>query len=431
MLASGAAYWDYSRPDEIQAERAAAEAEGSPTYRVVAGWPRPRRSEHDSRAKADKPWSVSRCRARNLRFDDLVRGQMEFEWEKEADHVIQQADGSCLYHLANVVDDQAFGITHVVRAVEHLANTPRQIFIAQSLGYPLPTYAHLPFVAEPGSKNKLSKRKLDKYLKHPDFKSLHEHGEKVMQGLGRQPESATFNPVIVDFYREVGYLPEAILNYLLLLGWSLDDHTEDFDRAAMIEAFSLERVVKAPASFDPAKLMSFQHRYEMRLDLETRYQGCRKFLIAAGWMSDDAAADIEARARAVVEAAGDRIRVAGDVLEYSPFFLLDRSLEYEPKAFKKRVLSDAQATERLAIFRDAVPSLEDPSVAGWEAFLQSLLEREGWSIGQVIHALRVAVTGSAVGFGMYESLAILGPEVVARRIDETIAEATRQQAATS
>ena len=191
------------------------------------------------------------------------------------------------------------------------------------------------------------------------------------------------------------------------------------------------RVNKAPASFDPAKLMSFQHRYEMRLDLETRYQGCRKFLIAAGWMSDDAAADIEARARAVVEAAGDRIRVAGDVLEYSPFFLLDRSLEYEPKAFKKRVLSDAQATERLAIFRDAVPSLEDPSVAGWEAFLQSLLEREGWSIGQVIHALRVAVTGSAVGFGMYESLAILGPEVVARRIDETIAEATRQQAATS
>ena len=91
----------------------------------------------------------------------------EFDWAKEQDHVVQRADGTCLYHLASVVDDYDFKITHVIRADEHLSNTPRQIFIAQALGYPLPEYAHLPYVAEPGSKNKLSKRKIAQYLKNP------------------------------------------------------------------------------------------------------------------------------------------------------------------------------------------------------------------------------------------------------------------------
>ena len=109
---------------------------------------------------------------------------MEFEWAQEQDHVIQRADGTCLYHLASVVDDQDFAITHVIRAVEHLSNTPRQIFIAQSLGYALPEYAHLPYVAEPGSSNKLSKRKLDKYLKNPDFKKLYDHGLRIAPAIG-------------------------------------------------------------------------------------------------------------------------------------------------------------------------------------------------------------------------------------------------------
>ena len=103
----------------------------------------------------------------------------EFDWDKEQDHVIQRADGTCLYHLASVVDDYDFKITHVIRAVEHLSNTPRQIFIAQALGYPLPEYAHLPYVAEPGSQNKLSKRKIAQYLKNPEFKRLYDHGVEI------------------------------------------------------------------------------------------------------------------------------------------------------------------------------------------------------------------------------------------------------------
>ena len=189
-----------------------------------------------------------------LVLHDLVRGQVEFDWAREQDHVVQRTDGSCLYHLANVVDDHDFEITHVIRAEEHLSNTPRQVFIIQALGYPLPLYAHLPFVAEPGSKNKLSKRKLDKYLKNRDFAELVEHGRKIAAAIGHAVDADAFNPVIVDFYEQVGYLPEAIINYLALLGWSLDDKTEHFSRQELIEKFSLERVVKAPASFDPKKL---------------------------------------------------------------------------------------------------------------------------------------------------------------------------------
>src|SRR5712672_359248 len=159
-------------------------------------------------------------------------------------------------------------LTDAIRAEEHLSNTPRQIFIAQSLGYPLPEYAHLPFVAEPGSKNKLSRRKLDKYLKNRDFAQINEHGLAIAQALGLTASADTFNPVIVDFYEQVGYLPDAIINYLMLLGWSLDDKTEDFSREEMIKHFTLERVTKAPASFDPKKLWAFEDRYMQRLPLK-------------------------------------------------------------------------------------------------------------------------------------------------------------------
>src|SRR5207245_610184 len=159
------------------------------------------------------------------------------QWAVEQDSVIQKEDGGCLYNLASVVDDFDMKITHVIRAEEHLSNTPRQIFILQGLGYPMPEYAHVPFVAEPGSKNKLSKRKIANYLKNPDFKRVYEHGKSIADRLGLATTAETFNPVIVDFYREVGYLPDALLNYLVLLGWALDDKTEEFTRQQMIELF--------------------------------------------------------------------------------------------------------------------------------------------------------------------------------------------------
>ena len=255
---------------------------------------------------------------------------------REQDHVIQRADGTCLYHLANVVDDYDFKITHVIRAEEHLSNTPRQIFIAQSLGYALPEYAHLPFVAEPGSKTKLSKRKLDKYLKNPDFAALRARPRwPTASDLRRRP--STFNPVVVDFYEQVGYLPEAIINYLALLGWSLDDKTEFFTRDEMIATFSLERVNKAPASFDPKKLWAFQERY-MQLPLAQKIERACRILTPEAGLVPEPGFDVRPRlATKIIADAGPRFTVAGDVLNYADFFTADERLPYDEKAFDKHV----------------------------------------------------------------------------------------------
>ena len=266
LVSVGAAYYDYATPEELQAERQAAEQSQQP-FVYSRRW---RANDDSQRAvfEAQGRQAVVRLkmpREGELQLDDLVRGPVRFAWSREQDHVIQRADGSCLYHLATVVDDYDFQISHVIRAEEHLSNTPRQVFIAQSLGYAVPRFAHIPYVAEPGSRTKLSKRKLAKYRKDRDFAALCQLGESVASHIDLPVQDDTFHPVIVDFYREVGFLPDAIINYLLLLGWSLDDRTEFFTRAEMIDHFSLERVNKSPASFDPQKLMAFQAHYMQQL----------------------------------------------------------------------------------------------------------------------------------------------------------------------
>jgi glutamyl-tRNA synthetase len=277
LLASGHAYRDFATTEEIQAEREAAQKTGG-QYTYSRRW-EAKTSAEAARLESGGRQGVVRLkmpREGELVLNDLVRGEVRFAWANEQDHVIQRADGTCLYHLASVVDDQAMQITHVIRAEEHLSNTPRQAFIAQSLGYQLPIYAHLPYVAEPGSKNKLSKRKLDKYLKNRDFAGLMERGASIAARMNLETSPETFNPVIVDFYEEIGFLPDAILNYLLLLGWSLDGEREEFTRQEMIKFFSLERVNKAPASFDPQKLLAFQDRAMQHVPPSRR--GCAPFL---------------------------------------------------------------------------------------------------------------------------------------------------------
>ena len=198
-------------------------------------------------------------------------------------------------------------ISHVIRAEEHLSNTPRQVFIYRALGYDLPQFAHLPYVAEPGSKNKLSKRKLDKYLKNRDFAALNQHGQSIAERLHLSTSADTFNPVIVDFYEQIGYLPDALLNYLLLLGWSLDDKTEEFTRDEMIEHFSLERVNKAPASFDLQKLAAFQDRAMQQVPIKQRVALVLPYLQRAGLIADPPPCDIAPRLTQIVTAAADRI----------------------------------------------------------------------------------------------------------------------------
>jgi glutamyl-tRNA synthetase len=421
LLARGAAYRDYARPEEVQAERQAAEREKRPfvySRRFMA-----ETSAQQAAFEAQGRQGVVRLkmpRAGTFVLDDLVRGPVETEWPKEQDHVIQRADGTCLYNLANVVDDHDFEITHVIRSEEHLSNTARQVFIVDALGYPRPQYAHLPYVAEPGSKSKLSKRKIPQYLKNPDFKKVYEHGKAIADRIGLTATADTFNPVIVDFYEQVGYLPDAIVNYLLLLGWSLDDKTEEFTRDEMIAHFSLERVVKSPASFDPAKLMAFQDRYMRRHPLKQKVAWVLPYLQKAGLVTSPPPCDIGPKLTRILEAAGDRIKVAGDILDYADFFVPDDRLPYVEKDVDKRLRQPAEAAPLLLKLRDHLAAAEpfDPSTL--EKTVHDFITTEGIQIGQIIHALRVAVTGKSVGLGMFDTLALLGTESSLKRIDNAL-----------
>jgi glutamyl-tRNA synthetase len=422
LLESGHAYRDYAKPEEMDAERKAAEATKT-QFQYSRRWAA-RTPEECARFEAEGRKFVVRLlmpREGTLIVRDLIRGNVEFQWAQEADHVIQRGDGTCLYHLASVVDDHDFGISHVIRAEEHLSNTPRQIFIAESLGYPLPAYAHLPYVAEPTSKRKLSKRKLDAYLKIPDFAKVHQHGTAIAQAMGLATSAETFNPVTVDFYEQVGYLPEAVVNYLVLLGWSFDDKTEFFTRQEMIDNFSLERVNLSPASFDPAKLGSFQLHYMQALSVEEKVTRTLPFLERAGLVKGPVDAETRAQIGRIVETLGDRLKVFGDILLQGAFFF-GEEVVYDDKAFTKRVLAEG-APDRLAAYRQWLAERSAFDTATLERETHAYLEERAIALGDIVHAVRVAVTGSAAGPGLFESLSLIGKERCLRRIDRALARA--------
>ena len=427
LLACGCAYRDYATADETAAERDAARR-AKQRFIYSRRW----MAETAAAARFEAEGRTAIVRLKMPRdgacaFDDLVRGPVAFDWALEQDHVIQRADGTPLYHLASAVDDHDFDITHVIRAEEHLSNTPRQIFIMQSLGYDLPRYAHLPYVAAPGGSEKLSKRKLGKYLRQDDFRKAYEHAAGIMAAMGETTVEDAFNPVMVGFYRSVGYLPDALLNYLLLLGWSLDDRTEDFSRDEMIANFSLDRVNRSAASFDPQKLQAFQERRMAALPLDDKVTLVAPYLAAAlgalasrtGAPASRPALNVD-KLRAVVAAAGDRLKVAGDIVTYTEFFVADDAFPYDAKAFAKRIAAP-EAADRLAGFRTTLETVDPFNAATVEASLHHVVDAEGIRIGGIIHAVRVAVTGKAVGFGLFEAMAILGRGACLARIDRALA----------
>jgi glutamyl-tRNA synthetase len=419
LLASGHAYRDFATPEELDEERKAAQAAGKPFLYS-------RRFAAFDDATAARFVAAGRSGVVRLKMpregalviDDAVRGRVEFAWEREQDHVIQRADGSCLYHLASVVDDHDFDITHVIRAEEHLSNTPRQAFIALSLGYTLPAYAHLPLVAEPGSRTKLSKRKLAQYLKNQDFKQVAEHGTRIAERIGLAPEADTFNPVIVDFYRAVGYLPWAIDNYLTLLGWSYDDSREFFSRDELVAAFTLERINSSPASFDPKKLWAVQDHYMHALSVDEKLSLMLPYLERAGLLADPPTAEQVAIVRQAIEAAGDRLKVAGDILAYADFFLVDEPVMDE--AAVKQRLAKPGVRDVLVAAADSLRTTTPFAPAAIEGALKQVVDARGLKTGDVVHAVRVAVTGRTVGPGLYETLAILGRDRSQARIERAL-----------
>jgi len=224
LIDSGHVYRDYSTEAERAAEKAAAErAKRAYRFRRLALSPEElARNESEGRPYALR-FQVPL--GRTLVVHDLIKGDVTFSTDDIGDFVVVRPDGSPLYNFASVVDDLAMGITHVVRAEEHLSNTFPQLLVFEALGSALPAFAHVPYVAEPGSKAKMSKRKIQQYEDQGVLVYLHQ-------------------------YIERGYLPDALLNYLARLGWSYDATQEIFSRAELIEKFTLERVTSSPASHD-------------------------------------------------------------------------------------------------------------------------------------------------------------------------------------
>lgn len=417
LIASGHAYRDFATPDEVAAEREAAEKAKS-EFVYSRKWMAETDEQFNAFSDEGRSFVVrlKMPREGSCEFTDQVVGPVSVAWETESDHAIARADGSCLYHLASVVDDADLEITHVVRGIEHLSNTPRQIFIAQALGYDLPTYAHIPYVAEPGSKKKLSKRKIAEYLNNKDFKKLYQSGAGIAERIGLEIDPSTFNPVLVAFYERTGFLPDAVMNYLLLLGWSLDDKTEDFSREAMIEHFSLDRVVKSPASFDPQKLLAFQSRYMNELPLKRKTPRCAKFLEKAGLVDSPIECDDGALLKRIIEAAGDRIAIGGDILQFDDFFAADDKLTYNEKAWNKRMVKPENAGFLMGELKKFLAETPEYTADALEVAIKGFCEAQEIGIGDIIHALRVSTTGKAAGFGMFDTLAILGRSRVVNRI---------------
>src|SRR5438132_3861806 len=344
LLESGHAYPDYVPKEQMDAERKAAEAAKRPyVHRGPGRDISPSENLSSFRARP-APLRLKIPIGKMVVIDDVIRGRVEVQTDTISDPVIVRADGRPLYNFAVVIDDVAMQITHVIRAAEHLSNTPIQVLIYEALGHPLPIFAHVPVVNEPNSKKKLSKRDMKKFVTADVRAKLRAIGYTDEQIDSRDD----LNPATVAFYQELGYLPAAIVNYLARLGWSLDDKSEYIPLAEMIANFSLERVLSAPASFDPVKLDWLAGEYMKQLPLEEKVAGCAPFLERAGLTPVD-----RARLAQVVTACGDRIKIFSDILTYgSPFFRRDPV--YDAKAVEKR-LKKPGAADLLRVF---VPVLQ-------------------------------------------------------------------------
>jgi glutamyl-tRNA synthetase len=414
LLEAGHAYPDYLTKEELDAERKAAEAAKKPY--IHRGPHRNTPAAECVRLYREKPTTL-RLKVpdgRMIVLNDLICGKCEQKSDLVGDPVILRADGRALYNFATVVDDVAMKITHVIRAREHLSNTYSQLLVYEGLRAPLPQFAHVPVVNEPNSKKKLSKRDMKKFVT-PEIRAK-------LRAIGYTDAEIDakddLNPATVAFYKEMGYLPAALVNYLGRLGWSMDDKSEFIPLDVMTANFSLERVNDSPASFDPDKLYWLAGEYMRLLPVEERVNGVIPFLVRAKLLAEPVEPAKRDKLRRVVEACGDRLKLFSDILPYGAFFFRDP--EYDPQAVKKRVQKEGMP----ALLREFAAELrhtEPFNVPTLEEKLKGFCESRGVKSGDMIHALRVSTTGVQVGPGVFDCLAILGREEVLRRIDKALA----------
>jgi glutamyl-tRNA synthetase len=379
LVAGGHAYYCYCRPEDLKAKRAAAEAEGT-------AWKYDRACHTLSANEIAQHEAAGAPRAirflvppGSTAFTDLVRGRIEVAHEHIEDFVIIRSDGFPTYHLSVVVDDVEMAITQVVRGDDHISNTPKQVLIYNALGANVPEFAHVPLILGP-DKKRLSKR----------------HGATA-----------------VGEYETQGYLPEAMINFLALLGWSPGGNDEVFSRDELIARFTLDGISGGNAVFNPDKLDWFNQQHIVRLPNDEVLRRIQGDLIAAGlWRDSLLTSELDWSGR-VLDVLKPRARKLVDLVPALRVFLSDEVV-YDEAAVAKHLPADA--LPHLAAWADAVAALPSLEPASTEVALRALAAERGIKPGVLIHGSRVAVTGQAVSPGLFEVLELVGQERVVKRL---------------
>ncbi len=317
--------------------------------------------------------------------EDVIRGWVTFDNANLDDLILIRSDGLPTYNFASVVDDSLMKITHVIRAEEHLSNTPRQQFIARQLGFRLPVYAHVPMILAPDH-SKLSKR----------------HGATSVQE-----------------YKEMGIVPSALLNYLALLGWSPGEDREILPLEEIVQLFSLERITKNPAIYDQQKLTWMNGHYLRTMELEELLQEALPFFQAAGVISANPTEEERLYLQAVLRIMRDRIKVLGEAVEATDYFFRE-DYAFDPEGVKKQFQQNKETGKILTRVSRVLQGLEAfEETAVHDALAGVAVELEV-SQGKVNVPLRLALTGRTRGPELLDILLVLGKDRSVARIEKTL-----------
>ncbi|HEV7517801.1 MAG TPA: glutamate--tRNA ligase [Thermoanaerobaculia bacterium] len=380
LLDRGAAYRCFCTAEELDAQRAEAQAQG-----LAFRYPRTclNRSPEEVAAllAQGKPFAVRfRMPDENIRFHDLVRGDMDFPPDALDDFILLRSDGSPTYHMSVCVDDIDMRVTHVIRGEDHLSNTPKHIPLFRALGGEVPTFAHLPLILGP-DKKRLSKR-----------------------------TGATS----VEEFRAEGVLPQALYNFMALLGWTPGDDREILSRREMAEIFSVERLNASAAVFDREKLLWMNAQYLSRLTVAEILPHLQPFLEPLGLADAD-----PARLAAAIELQRSRAHTLKELAQaLLPYF--QERLDYDP-ALAAKFLKDPALPghlEALAGRFAALPAFDKGSL---EAALRALAEERGLKAGVLIHPARLALSGLAGGPPLFDLVEVMGREAAARHLGNFVA----------
>lgn len=448
LLATGWAYYAFETREELETMRTSAQKAGQRGFR----YPRPERfpsaAEADAARAAGRPVVVRfKLPQRDIIVNDAILGDVTIAATELSDFVLVKADGWPTYHFAVVVDDIAMRITHVLRGQEHLMNTPNHIALFEAFGAPLPVFAHLPIIFNM-SGTKMSKREKDKVVRdavrqrglstdqlrtaagfEPTDRNADETlaswlaGETQLESDRLQRLAAalhlTLPEIDIHDFRRSGYLPEVLLNFIALLGWSPGDDREKFTLDELVQAFTLERIGKTNARFDRDKLLAFNTATAAALPSQRLVPAFRDFA-QINELATLAALDDAALAHVLELCAGFRT-FADVVLKCGPLFDPDDAYPFDDKAVQKWLLKGDPSGA--AVLRDLHPrlaALVDWQPAAIDAAIRTFAEASGLGLGKVAQPLRVAVTGTTISPQISDTLALLGRERTLRRVERAL-----------